>query len=77
MAVVDTTGMEAMIDPMTGEIMDEKRRAEQLLTQVRVQGVSLIGPGGLLSGLTRRVLEAALNEELTERPGHEHGQAPT
>ena len=72
MAVVDTSGMEAMIDPMTGEIMDEKGLAEQLLAQVREQGVSLIGLGGVLSGLTGQLLEAALNEELTEYLGHEH-----
>ena len=50
MAVVDTTGMEAMIDPMTGEIMDEKGLAEQLLAQVRGQAVSLIGLGGCCRG---------------------------
>jgi hypothetical protein len=36
----------------TGEIIDEKKLAQQLLEQSREQGVGLIGPGGLLSGLT-------------------------
>ena len=48
----------------------------QLLEQSREQGVGLIGPGGLLSGLTKTVLETALEAELTEHLGHEHGETP-
>jgi putative transposase len=41
-----------------------------------VQGVSLLGPGGLLAGLTKNVLETALEAEITEHLGHErHGPA--
>jgi hypothetical protein len=47
--------------------------AEQLVAQAREQGIALTGPGGLLSGLTRQVLETALQAELTEHLGHEHG----
>src|SRR5215471_17457032 len=65
-----------MVDPVTGEIIDEKKLALQLLEQSREQGVGLIGPGGLLSGLTKTVLETALEAELTEHLGHEHGQTP-
>lgn len=74
----DTTELEtdAMVDPMTGEIIDEKKLAQQLLEQSREQGVGLVGPGGLLSGLTKTVLETALEAELTEHLGHEHGQTP-
>jgi putative transposase len=61
-----------MIDPVTGETIDQKEPAEQLLAQAKEQGVSLVGPGGLLKQLTRNVLEA----ELTEHLGHEHGQTP-
>jgi putative transposase len=32
--------------------------------------VSLVGPGGLLSGLTKTVLESALDGELTEHLGY-------
>ncbi|GER21687.1 hypothetical protein NCCP1664_01840 [Zafaria cholistanensis] len=53
-------------------IIDEKELAEQVLAQAREQGVSLLGPGGLLAGLTKTELEA----ELTEHLGHErHGSA--
>lgn len=50
--------------------------AETLLAAAREQGVSLTGPGGLLSGLTRQVLESALEAELTEHLGHEPGGVP-
>jgi transposase-like protein len=78
MAVIDTTGMldEAMIDPVTGEIIDQKELAGRLLAQAKDQGVSLVGPGGLLNQLTKSVLETALDAELTEHLGHEHGGVP-
>ncbi|HJW00104.1 MAG TPA: IS256 family transposase [Arthrobacter sp.] len=61
---------------MTGEIIDQKELAEALLEQAREQGVSLLGPGGLLAGLTKNVLETALEAEITEHLGHErHGRA--
>ena len=50
--------------------------AEQLVAAARSQGIALTGPGGLLSGLTRQVLETALETELTEHLGHEHGGVP-
>lgn len=40
------------------------------------QGVSLVGPGGPLNQLTINVLEMALEAEMTEHLGHEHGQTP-
>lgn len=50
--------------------------AEVLLAAAREQGVSLTGPGGLLSGLTRQVLESALEAELTEHLGYGPGGVP-
>lgn len=44
---------------------------EQLLKQAKEQGVDLIGPDGLLNGLTKRVLEMALKAEMSERLGYE------
>ncbi len=71
-----TTEMVEMIDPVTGEIIDQRQLTEQLLAQAKAQGMSLVGPGGLLFGLTKQVLESALEAELTEHLGHEHGAAP-
>jgi len=44
--VSDTTDMmeNEMIDPVTGEIIDQKDLAERLLSQAKEQGVSLVGP---------------------------------
>src|SRR5688572_12118657 len=36
----------------------------------------ITGPGGLITRLAGRVIEAALGAELTEHLGYEHGQAP-
>jgi transposase-like protein len=39
------------------------------------QGLSLIGPDGLLKQFTKTVLETALNEEMTEHLGYEKHDA--
>ncbi len=77
--MADTTDVvvdDEMIDPVTGEIIDQKELAQRLLAQARGQGVSLTGPGGLLSQFTKNVLETALEAELTEHLGHERGGTP-
>ncbi|MEV7331415.1 hypothetical protein [Micromonospora sp. NPDC093244] len=38
--------------------------AQQLVARAKADGVSLVGPGGLLAGITRTVLESALDAEL-------------
>src|SRR5215211_988386 len=45
--------------------------AKGLLARARREGVSLVGPGGLLAGLTKTVLETALEAELTDHLGYE------
>jgi transposase-like protein len=45
--------------------------AVQLMDRARDEGVSLVGPGGLLAGLTKTVLESALEGELTEHLGYD------
>mgnify|MGYP001546361678 CR=1 FL=1 len=57
---------EAMIDPVTAEIIDQQELAEMLLAQAQEQGVSLVGPGGPLNQLTKKVLETVQEAELTE-----------
>ncbi len=44
--------------------------AAQLLEEARVEGVDLLGPGGLLGGLTKRVLEASLEAEMDAHLGY-------
>ncbi|MFI2663540.1 transposase [Micromonospora carbonacea] len=38
--------------------------AQQLVERAKADGVSLVGPGGLLAGITRTALESALDAEL-------------
>jgi transposase-like protein len=45
------------------------------MERARAEGVSLVGPGGLLSGLTKTVLETALEAELTDHVGYEPYEA--
>lgn len=45
--------------------------AAELLARADGDPVSLVGPGGLLADLTRRVLEGALEAEMTEHVGYE------
>ena len=66
-----------MIDPVTGEIIDQQQIAEQLLAQAKEKGVSMVGPGGLLGNLTKTVLETALEAEMTEHLGYEKHAAST
>lgn len=47
--------------------------AEQLLSQAGASGRALVGPGGLLTELTQRVLERALDTEMTDHLGYEVG----
>ncbi len=46
---------------------------DELVAQARVGGVSLVGEGGLLRQLTKR-LKSALEGELTAHRGHEPGE---
>lgn len=66
-----------MIDPVSGEIIDQQQIAEQLLAEAKEKGISLVGPDGLLAGLTKRVLETALEAEMTEHLGYDKHQLST
>ncbi|WP_322986747.1 IS256 family transposase [Streptomyces sp. S584] len=46
----------------------------QLEARAQADGLRLTGEGGLLQQLTKRVLESALEGELTDHLGHEHGE---
>jgi putative transposase len=54
----------------------EVRIARQLLEQAKAEGVSLVGPGGLLAGVTKTVLQAALDAEMADHLGYEKGERP-
>jgi len=59
-----------IIEPMPSRI-DQQQLARDLVDAARTDGVELIGPNGLLTGLTKSVLETALVAELTEHLGYD------
>jgi putative transposase len=59
-----------IIESVPKEI-DTQRLAAQLVEQARAEGVDLVGPGGLLAGLTKTVLETALEAEMSEHLGYD------
>jgi putative transposase len=52
-------------------VIDEQGVAEQLVAQARAKGIELVGPNGLLSQLTKRVFETALEAEMSEHLGYD------
>jgi putative transposase len=51
----------------------DEQLAAQLVEQARSEGISLVGPDGLLQRVTKLVVENALEGELTDHLGYEHG----
>jgi transposase-like protein len=56
------------IEPMAAQI-DQQQLAQELVEQARAEGVELVGAGGLLTRLTKSVLETALEAEMTQHLG--------
>ena len=54
-----------------GVVSDEV--VEAVVSDAAAGGVDLLGPDGVLAELTKRILERALAEELTDHLGYEHG----
>ena len=61
------------VDPAVVPSESDEELAEQLVERARSEGLELTGPNGLLTGLTRRVLETALETELSDHLGYEPG----
>jgi putative transposase len=60
-----------LVPPASTGVPADRAFAEQLVERARAEGVELVGPGGLLGDLTKRVLEAGLEAEMTEHLGYE------
>jgi putative transposase len=58
------------IEPMVAQI-DQQQLVQELVEQARAEGVELVGQGGLLTRLTKSVLETALEAEMTEHLGYD------
>jgi hypothetical protein len=57
-------------EPMPKRLVDDQL-ADELLGRAQAEGVELLGPDGLLSQVTKAVLERALGEEMTHHLGYE------
>ncbi len=56
------------------ELLDDEL-VDELLAGARTEE-EIVGPGGLLAQLTKRLVERAMDVELTEYLGYERGQSP-
>ena len=63
------------MDDLAGGPVLNEGFARELVDRARAEGVSLVGPGGLLGGLTKQVLETALEAEMSEHLGYDANQA--
>src|SRR3954470_397225 len=54
--------------PQPSRAVDD-RLIEELVSRARAEGLQLIGEGGLLQQLTKRLLESALEGEITDHLG--------
>ncbi len=66
--------MTEIIEPVTLDEDEKRALARQLVTQAKAAGIDLVGPDGLLTGLTKQVLETALDEERTGHLGYPPGE---
>ena len=68
-------GTSEALDSDTGEVLaaenDFAAIAEELVAAARGQGIELTGPNGLLTGLTRQVLQTALEVEMADHLGYD------
>src|SRR3954467_14926445 len=62
--------MTETIEPVPARI-DQQQLAQELVAAARAEGVELVGPAGLLTGLTKTVLETALDAEMSEHLGYD------
>lgn len=58
---------------LTQRQVEDQEIARQLVERARSEGVSLVGQDSLFKGLLKRVLEGALEAEMTEHLGYEKG----
>jgi putative transposase len=57
------------VEPSAGQAVEETL-AQEMVDRACREGVELVGPGGLLTGLTKTVLETPLEAEFDEHLGY-------
>jgi putative transposase len=73
--MTETTTQDPQVQELAGVELDavDEQLAARLMEQARSQGISLVGPDGLLQRVTKLVLEGALEGELSDHLGYAHG----
>jgi len=59
------------IESMESLTSEQQELAAELVAKARQEGVELTGPNGLLTGLTKQVLESALDAEMADHLGYD------
>ena len=59
------------VEPVAELVPEEA--IDELVAKARSEGLELLGEGGVIAELTKRLLERALSEELTDHLGYEWG----
>jgi len=59
------------IEPMELDEDEKQALAQRLVDRARAEGVDLVGSGEVLTGVTKTVLETALEEELSDHLGYD------
>jgi transposase-like protein len=70
-AAVDTSAVAKKKDPAMAPEGVDAELVGRLVEQARAAGLQLTGEGGLLQHLTKRVIEAAMDGEITDHLGYE------
>ncbi len=73
--IVGTEAVEAPVVESTAEAVSDERLVAMLVDRARNDGLQLTGEGGLLQQLTKRVLESALEGEITDHVGYDKHDA--
>lgn len=60
------------LEPVGKPVIDEAT-LDRLMAQVDEEGLELLGPDGVLTELTSRIMNRALETEMTDHLGYEHG----
>ena len=58
---------------LVGKPVIDEATLDRLMGQVDAEGLELLGPDGVLTELTSRIMNRALEVEMTEHLGYEHG----
>ncbi len=58
---------------VVAEPLIDEATLDRLMAQVEAEGLELLGPDGVLTELTSRIMNRAMEAELTDHLGYEHG----